>query len=67
MEIDPLKPRTRKKQLNVGFSEEDRTRIKACADKVNCSEADIVRLLVGRGMEDLEIELKIKRKRRSTP
>ncbi len=65
MTIEPLKPRTRKTQLNVGFDANDRERIKACAEKANVSEADIVRLLVGAGIDNLEVQLKIKRQRRA--
>jgi len=62
--IEPVKPRTRKKQLNVGFDEADRERIRACAEKADCAEADIVRLLVGRGIDELETQLKIRRRKR---
>lgn len=64
MTIEPLKPTRKSRQLSVGFPDEMRDRIKACAEKADCHEADIVRLLVGEGIDNLEVQLKIKRRRK---
>ncbi len=65
MTIEPLKSVRKSKQLCVSFPDEMRERIKACAEKANVHEADIVRLLIGEGMDNLEVQLKIKRQRRA--
>ncbi len=65
MTIEPLKSRRANKQLSVSLTEEVRDRIKTCAEKANVSESDIVRLLINQGLEDLEVQLKVKRRRRN--